>query len=184
MSEKLDIDFLSLPNRPPKWFQEKAEYILPKDQIVYNKSTGFYKIGDGRTKLSILQWLPKIVIPETPEPPVVSGASLVISLAVAQTIAAYLPINSDGVLADSSLITQRGKLIGLTIEPINLGDAGDVVTQGEVDNPSWSWIAGDRLFLNGTTISNTPPVSGFVQRIGTAKSSTKINIEIQEAILL
>ena len=68
--------------------------------------------------------------------------------------------------------------------PILSGFNGSVVGFGKITNPLWAWTVGDRIFLNGTSLSTTAPSSGFIQIIGVAIASDTIDIKLAQSILL
>ena len=113
----------------------------------------------------------------------VSGVSDIV-LTMNETVTAFNAVTSDGLVANSSTVTHRNRIVGLALTDINAGFSGAVRIAGEVFNPSWSWTTGDRIFLNGAALSTTPPSSGFVQLIATAKDTFTLILEIKQAVLL
>lgn len=109
------------------------------------------------------------------------GASTVVA---AEDLTAFSVVTSTGEIADSGTIAHIGKIIGINPALIATGFSGDVTSIGEVENLSWTWVAGDRLFLNGTSLSTTPPGSGFIYLVGTAKNSTTIYVAPSISVLL
>lgn len=120
---------------------------------------------------------------DTPVPP--GSGGVVLSIVAAVNIAAFAVVTSQGKVADSAVPSQHiGRVIGVAPSAINLGLSGAVVECGEVNNPLWSWTAGDLLYLNGSTISKVPPSTGFVQYLGTSKNSTTMVVELEVPVLL
>ena len=113
-----------------------------------------------------------------------SGNKLKNRIIAAENVPIYTVITYKGNLADSSNTAHRTVIAGITKEAINNTFSGSVVTEGEIENSSWTWTKGDNLFLNGTALSTTPPSTGFVIKIGEAMSATKIFVRITESILL
>jgi hypothetical protein len=111
-------------------------------------------------------------------------AGNIAEVTVSENILAFDPINSDGTKANSAIVGKRGQLIGLALANINNGLSGNAVLFGEITNPAWSFVAGNIVYLNGTTVSTTPPSTGFIQKIGTMKSSTTLEINIGTVILI
>lgn len=93
-------------------------------------------------------------------------------------------VTVDGKIADSNNIAAVGRVAGVSMAAFLTGFPSDIVFHGLIDNPLWNWNEGDVLFLNGTSLSTTQPSSGFSQIIGTAKSPTKVLINLEEPILL
>jgi len=111
-------------------------------------------------------------------------AGNIVEITVSENILAFEPINSDGTKANSATVGKRGQLIGLALANINNGFSGDAVLFGEITNPSWSFVAGNIVYLNGSTVSTTPPNTGFIQKIGTMKSNTTLEVNIGVTILI
>jgi len=112
-----------------------------------------------------------------------SGSSSFLLLAT-ENIGAFVAVTSNGKVANSATTAHAGKVAGVSLAAITSGFTGSVQSVGEVENPSWTWTAGDVIYINGTSLSTTAPSTGFSQRIGTAKSATKIVVELGEPILL
>lgn len=92
-------------------------------------------------------------------------------------------VTSTGRIGNSNDATQFGKIIGLTTSDVNPGLAS-IITFGAVTDASFSsFVAGDDLFLNGTSITTTPASTGFVQKIGQALGNYTIFIDIGEPLL-
>ena len=111
-------------------------------------------------------------------------AGNVTEIVASENIPAFNIINGDGTVSDSSIINKRDKAIGISTSIILNGFSGDVISFGEVVNPLWNWSIGSILYLNGNNISTTAPGSGFIQIIGVATASTKINLNINNTILI
>lgn len=97
---------------------------------------------------------------------------------------AFSVVTVDGKIANSSVVANIGRVAGIALTAPVAGMLVDCIFYGDIENPLWSFNEGDSLFLNGTTLSATPPASGFSQAIGSAKSPTKVVINIEEPILL
>ena len=93
-------------------------------------------------------------------------------------------VNSDGTKADSAIVGKREWIVGIASETSLSGFPCDVVVIGDATNVSWTWVAGNVIYLNGTSLSTTPPSSGFIKRIGTASSGTVIEVNIGTSILI
>lgn len=102
-----------------------------------------------------------------------------------ENISAFNVVTASGQVADSSIVSHRGKVIGLSIEPVLIGHAGEAVNEGEVENTAWSFTTGSPLYLdlNGG-LTAIAPSSGFSQQIAVATASNKIDIDLKPSILL
>lgn len=113
-----------------------------------------------------------------------SGGSSTISFLAAADIDAYLLVTSTGVRASSATSAHRGKVIGITTAAVVSGFMGTVTGFGTITNALWAWTIGDKIYLNGTSLSTTAPSSGFIQYVGTATASDTIDVNLGEPILL
>ena len=113
-----------------------------------------------------------------------SGNKLKNRIIAAENVPIYTVITYTGYIANSATTAHMNKIAGITKEAINATFSGTAVTEGEIENVSWTWTKGDVLFLNGTSITNTPPSTGFRIKIGEALTSTKVFVRISESILL
>lgn len=89
------------------------------------------------------------------------------------------------VTANSNDIAHANKVIGLALETKTSGAAIKIHYFGSVANPAWSLITGKTYFLSGTgSISDVPPTSGFVQKIGVAENPTTLFLQLGEPTIL
>lgn len=96
----------------------------------------------------------------------------------------YLASDSTARPADGTNQTHAGKVIGLTTAAQPEGVPATIQLAGEIENPVWHLTPGEVYFLvAGGEISMTPPESGFVQKIGVAKTSTVLVINLGEPTL-
>ncbi len=111
------------------------------------------------------------------------GSGNITTITATEDILAYDLITSDGKKADSGNIAHKDKIIGIALADISNGFSGDVQLFGELENSNWNWSVG-YLFLNGTSISQTAPETGFSKIIGFIKNNITIIIDLQESILI
>lgn len=98
-------------------------------------------------------------------------------------IAAFDPVVSLGVTADSSNLAHRGKLLGIAQAAIASGFSGNLTTAGVITNPAWSWNVGAVIYLSMSTLSEIAPIVGaFSQQVGVAISATQIDVNIGPAV--
>lgn len=120
-----------------------------------------------------------------PGPSGSSGASSdTIEIVSTEPVSAFAVVTSSGRNADSSSLASVGRVAGINLSAVGAGETMNVTNVGEVTNLGWAWTAGDVVFLNGTVLSTTVPGTGFIQRIGTARNSTTLIVELGEPILL
>lgn len=114
----------------------------------------------------------------------VNNDSVIVEFVAQTNILAFQVVTSDGFLGDSAVTGQRNKIIGISNNNVLTGFTGNAITSGKILNPSWTWTVGDILYLNGTTISTTAPLTGYIQKIGTAIASNIINVDLSIAVLI
>lgn len=91
-------------------------------------------------------------------------------------------VTGDGRVANSGTLAHRNKVVGFAAANILTGFSGSVKTFGIIQNGAWSWTAGDKIFLNGTSVSTTATSTGFTVCVGVAVASDTISINIQPSI--
>lgn len=75
--------------------------------------------------------------------------------------------------------------VGITLQAAAAGDAVSILTEGEIDEVSWSWTPGQTIFLGSNgLLTQTPPAAGNVVEIGLALTPQRLFVRIQPAILL
>lgn len=115
---------------------------------------------------------------------VANGSAILTDYVATENITAFDVVTSDGRVGNSGDVTQQDTVIGIAIADCLIGAPGKVVAFGEITNPAWTWTVGDVIFLNGTSLSTTPPSVGYSQEIGTATATDTINVDLGPAILL
>jgi hypothetical protein len=119
--------------------------------------------------------------------PVVGGALLDPSgsvIVAAEDLPAFSVVTVGGHIANSSNLTHIGRVAGIAVGDIALGESGLIELEGEITNPAWSWVPNSKLFLNGSGLSAVAPATGFAQMIAMARSDQTIIIRIGDPILL
>ncbi|KAB7788066.1 hypothetical protein [Methylorubrum populi] len=75
-------------------------------------------------------------------------------------------------------------VIGMTRTAIASGARGLVSTQGVVEEPSWAWELGPLFLGLSGLLTPNPPTSGFVLRVATVVTPTRIMLVHDEPYLL
>lgn len=103
-----------------------------------------------------------------------------------ENISAYkvVYIHTDGMvyMANSSDVTQMGKIIGITTEAKLDGEEINVVTCGIVTGLNSLTIGGKYFFNTAGSLTTTIPTTGFTQIIGNAISSSIILVNMETPI--
>lgn len=118
----------------------------------------------------------------------VPGAGNSISITATSPIGGNRAVRGDGLgsvaYADSSDVTHIGKCIGITMNAASIGETLEIAISSEITEPSWNWAIGPiYLGVNGL-LTQTVPSTGFVQRIGTAVSATRVVVLVHQPILI
>lgn len=108
--------------------------------------------------------------------------AVITEIVAINNITAFKAVNGNGTESDSSNVMEMDKCIGVSKATILAGFSGEVVTSGDITNPSWSFGTGNVVYLNGNNLSLTHPISGFCQIIGVSKNSNTITVDIKQAI--
>lgn len=93
-------------------------------------------------------------------------------------------IDDDVDYASSDNVTDAHKSFGITRHAVLAGDDVVVLTEGEMENPFWNWL--DKpifLGLNGMLTQTVPDV-GFIARIASVLSPTKIYVQVHQCIII
>lgn len=156
--------------------------ILADGEPGYEINTGKMKIGDGVTAWNSLDYF-------VSRSGGGSGGSATITAGTgginAYQVVIIDPVSGTSVPADGTNVTHAGLVIGMATENIAEGEDGYVQQSGEIENLAWDLDPGNVYYLDvAGTISKTPPVSGFWQKIGVAIDSVTLALQIGEAIKL
>ena len=78
----------------------------------------------------------------------------------------YRGVDSNWYLADADLAATM-PVVGITMEPISAGRRGLILLQGYIGDNTWTWTAGDDLYVSTTPgqLTNVPPGGLAVQQI-------------------
>lgn len=126
------------------------------------------------------------IINTGPQGPSGSGGTGDVTIAVlaAEDLAPYIMVTVQGNVANSNNVAHYNKVMGITTEETLTGSIAQLVADTEVTNDLWTWSPGAKLFLNGTSISATPPSSGFSQLVAVARNANIIIMRLEPPILL
>lgn len=106
-----------------------------------------------------------------------------VPIRAAGPIPRWSAVTASGELADSSNPAHEDHIIGVTDGAIAFTAAhptyGDVTTGGALFNKDWTWTTGGPIYLNGTTLSQTPPGVGFVQQVGWAMNAQTMLVNVR-----
>lgn len=87
--------------------------------------------------------------------------------------------------ADSGAISAASAVLGVTLHAADDGAPVNVVSSGEVTEPSWAWIEHAPIFVGvAGGLTQTPPTAGFHLVVGVATSATSMLVGIKQPIIL
>jgi hypothetical protein len=99
-------------------------------------------------------------------------------------------LNNDNkaVYVSNSVLTDSGRVFGITIGASLIGQTTQIITIGTFEEPSWDWVVDLPIYLgtNGqlTQLTPTYPSAKFLVVVGVPLSSTSIYVNIRFPIIL
>ncbi len=113
-----------------------------------------------------------------------NSSALFIEVVAASYIPVFFPVNLSGFVSDSSKIQKVGRCHGIANANTLLGTTCRIQSTGTIQNPVWNFTPNENVFLSGYNLVHSLPVTGFVQKIGTAKNNNTLVLNINEPITL
>jgi hypothetical protein len=78
-----------------------------------------------------------------------------------------------------------GSIAGIAMQSVNIGQILTPVINQPVTDQSWNWVRGSPVFLGvDGTLTQTPPVVGYLVAVARVLSTNTLFIEIQDIIQL
>jgi len=114
------------------------------------------------------------------------GTSQHVRLEAGENISTFKPViveNGLLYLADSNNPGHINKIIGITLESGVTGGIITVSTAGHIKNAGWSF-SNTVIFLEGTSVSDTPPLTGFSAILGVAATPNSVILNLNQNIEL
>ncbi len=118
-----------------------------------------------------------------------SGSTLEQIDTLGETLSAYRIVYSslDGSIyaaSNNDLMTAQS-VHGITTQAGNSGEDVSVTTEGVVTNSGWAWSGNQNLYLGvAGVVTDTPPTSGFILRVGYATGAQSMYVDIGTIIVL
>ena len=171
-----DADAMATPVSYIKWIIDKAReagFLNNEKELSANEAAAIHTANS-----------PSISNPFATIADIPASSTEYIPFIATQNIPAYSPVTSTGQIANSSTTAHRNKVIGIATATVNNGFSGNAKGFGTIINPLWTWTIGDRIFLNGTSLSTIAPLTGFIQIVGTATATDTIDVKLSQSILL
>ena len=112
-------------------------------------------------------------------------SALFLSILTTENIPAFKPVTLKGKVADSNLISLvDASCQGFCNTEVLSGNMGLFQASGVIKNPAWNFTPHQNVFLSGNDLTQTKPNTGFLQKVGIAKSSDTLIIKISDPIRL
>lgn len=127
-------------------------------------------------------------IPGPPGPIGPSGGSA-LSVTAGQDIGGHrlvlLNAQGDAIYADARQLSHAEVVVGLTVFAAVQGQSIDIVRAGIVEEPSWSWVADQPVYLglDGVPTQTLPPGALFGLVVGFPITPTKLFMSIKPPIV-
>jgi hypothetical protein len=89
--------------------------------------------------------------------------------------------------ADAGDVTHFGRVIGMTTGAVAASDVVSVQASGAIDEPSWSWMPDQDVWLGANGMpTQTPPsnIDAVAQRIGFALTPTRLWVDLADPLLI
>lgn len=89
------------------------------------------------------------------------------------------------IYADNTQMGQFGAVLGISLGAANADASVDILRMGEIEEPSWSWLLGQPVFLgtNGL-LTQTPPTTGFSLVVGFPVAPTRLFVSFREPVII
>lgn len=85
--------------------------------------------------------------------------------------------------ADNTTASHYNQVLGVSLGAAVLDDPVEVQLWGDITEPSWSWTAGQSIFVGAAgVLTQTVPTSGFQQIVGFALTTTSMRVDVLHAI--
>ena len=86
-------------------------------------------------------------------------------------------------MADNTVLAEVVAVIGITNASALSGALAEIVTDGTVDEPGWTWTPGARIYFDNLgALVGTAPAVGHHRSIGVASTATSILVNVGEAV--
>jgi len=128
------------------------------------------------------------VISGTPVPAVINSAMAYDDISAGMAVRVAPHTNGELMPCGSSRTDNANECIGIAKNDARQGTTVEYVSSGVIDMPGYSFSAGDALYIGPTgLLVLTPPetddAATFAQRVGTAITETRVQINIETAVI-
>lgn len=112
-----------------------------------------------------------------------ANANEYVKIVAGENLAPYRIVYTDNnkvFLADKDNMTDRTKIIGITLNSENINNLIRVKIDGQITNPSWNLSPGNVYVGNSGSITQTKPTTGFVVQVGIVINPTSFLLDIDK----
>ena len=127
--------------------------------------------------------------PPGPRGPIGPSGGSALSVTAGQDIGGHrlvlLNAQGDAIYADARQLSHAEVVVGLTVFAAVQGQSIDIVRAGIVEEPSWSWVADQPVYLglDGVPTQTLPPGALFGLVVGFPIAPTKLLMSIKPPIV-
>jgi hypothetical protein len=127
--------------------------------------------------------------PPGPQGPMGPAGSTSVLIKAGASIGGHRVITLDGsgrgVYADPTNLVHSSRVLGLSMHAADLGADLNVLRDGDITEPSWSWDINKPIYLglDGTLVQEVSPGSAFTMIVGFPISATKMYFSIGISII-
>ncbi len=127
--------------------------------------------------------------PPGPRGPIGPSGGSALSVTAGQDIGGHrlvlLNAQGDAIYADARQLSHAEVVVGLTVFAAVQGQSIDIVRAGIVEEPSWSWVADQPVYLglDGVPTQTLPPGALFGLVVGFPIAPTKLFMSIKPPIV-
>ena len=127
--------------------------------------------------------------PPGPPGPIGPSGGSALSVTAGQDIGGHrlvlLSAQGDAIYADARQLSHAEVVVGLTVFAAVQGQSIDIVRAGIVEEPSWSWVADQPVYLglDGVPTQTLPPGALFGLVVGFPIAPTKLFMSIKPPIV-
>lgn len=164
----------------------QAQVTISASPVTVNETVHLVTVTENTQQVSVEYGSPGAE--GTPGPPGVDGVGISATVTAGETIPGHRAIaivGNQAFLADPTNLTHGLSTIGIVRDAISVGGMGTYYLIGEINGGSFTADTDLFIGVNGT-LSDSPIALGAVwmKRVGTAKNSSVLVIEMDPTILL
>jgi hypothetical protein len=107
-----------------------------------------------------------------------------VQLTAAAALGGNRVVTGASTYADNADVSSAGLAVGVTMGAASVGATVNIIVIGELDGFAGLTVNQPVYIAANGTLSQTPPATGYLQRMGVAVSATKLLINISPPLIL